>query len=110
MVSDYSLTMNRTRASSRQRRKPSRTSGHDRQASLISAATSLFSANGFTGTTAKQIAKAAGVTEALLFKYFPTKHLQYTAILDEKTQYSELREAVEAATNEQDDERLFTLL
>lgn len=110
MVSDYSLTMNRTRASSRQRRKPSRTSGHDRQASLISAATSLFSANGFTGTTAKQIAKAAGVTEALLFKYFPTKHVQYTAILAEKTQYSELREAVEAATNEQDDERLFTLL
>ncbi|MBX3328922.1 MAG: TetR/AcrR family transcriptional regulator [Nitrospira sp.] len=77
---------------------------------MISAATSLFAANGFTGTTTKQIAKAAGVSEALLFKHFPTKHALYTAILAEKAQYSELRDAVEEATKKRDDERLFTLL
>ena len=53
---------------------------------MISTATSLFAANGFTGTTTKQIAKAAGVSEALLFKHFPTKHALYNAILAEKAQ------------------------
>ncbi|MDF0668581.1 MAG: TetR/AcrR family transcriptional regulator [Nitrospira sp.] len=77
---------------------------------MISAATSLFAANGFTGTTTKQIAKAAGVSEALLFKHFLTKRALCTVILAEKAQYSELREAVEAATDKRDDERLFTLL
>jgi AcrR family transcriptional regulator len=77
---------------------------------LISTATSLFAANGFTGTTTKQIAKAAGVSEALLFKHFPTKHALYNAILAEKAQYSGLREAVEEATKKGDDQRLFTLL
>jgi AcrR family transcriptional regulator len=110
MVSDYLLTMNRTRTASRQQHQSPRTSSHERQASLISAATSLFAANGFTGTTTKQIAKAAGVSEALLFKHFPTKHALYNAILAEKAQYSGLREAVEEATKKGDDERLFTLL
>jgi AcrR family transcriptional regulator len=77
---------------------------------LISVATSLFATNGFTGTTTKQIAKAAGVSEALLFKHFPTKHALYTAILAEKAQYSGLREAVEEASKTGDDARLFTLL
>lgn len=110
MVSKWLLTMNRARTSFRKRHQSSRTSCHERQASLISAATSLFAAHGFTGTTTKQIAKAAGVSEALLFKHFPTKHALYTAILAEKAQYSELREAVEEATKKRDDERLFTLL
>ena len=88
----------------------SRTSANQRQASLINAAASLFAANGFTGTTTKRIAKAAGVSEALLFKHFPTKHALYTAILEEKAQYSDLREAVEEAAKKQDDVRLFTLL
>ncbi|OQW31305.1 MAG: hypothetical protein A4E19_20255 [Nitrospira sp. SG-bin1] len=102
--------MGRAKPPSRQRHPSSRTSGPERQASLISAATSLFAANGFTGTTTKQIAQAAGVSEALLFKHFPTKHALYTAILEEKAQYSGLREAVEEAIKWRDDERLFTLL
>ena len=102
--------MNKARASSRQRHQPSRTSGHERQASLISAATTLFAATGFTGTTTKQIAKAAGVSEALLFKHFPTKHALYTAILAEQVQFSGLQEAIEEAIKKRDDERVFTLL
>jgi len=87
-----------------------RASGQKRQASLISTAASLFAANGFKGTTTKEIAKAAGISEALLFKYFPTKRALYAAILAEKAQYSGLREAVEEAAEKRDDERLFTLL
>lgn len=107
MVSDHLLTMKRAKISPR---RSSRTSGPERQASLIGAAASLFAANGFQGTTTKAIAKAAGVSEALLFKYFPTKRALYAAILAEKAQYSELREAVEEAARKQDDTGLFTLL
>jgi AcrR family transcriptional regulator len=87
-----------------------RASSQERQASLITTAAALFAAKGFNGTTTKEIAKATGVSEALLFKYFPTKRALYAAILAEKAQYSGLREAVEEAAKKQDDERLFTLL
>src|SRR6186997_1946463 len=90
--------------------RPPRSTSQQRQAGLIAAAASLFAANGFTGTTTKEIAKAAGVSEALLFKHFPAKHALYTAILEEKAQYSGLREAVEEAAQKQDDAQLFTLL
>ena len=87
-----------------------RATSQERQASLISAAASLFAAKGFEGTTTKEIAKATGVSEALLFKHFPTKRALYAAILAEKAQYSGLREAVEEAAKKRDDARLFTLL
>jgi AcrR family transcriptional regulator len=87
-----------------------RASGRERQASIILTAASLFAAKGFSGTTTKDIAKTAGVSQALLFKYFPTKRALYAAILAEKAQYSELRGAVEEAAGKKDDERLFTLL
>lgn len=102
--------MNRIKKPPLHLQQKSRTSANQRQASLINAAASLFAANGFTGTTTKRIANAAGVSEALLFKYFPTKHALYTAILEEKAQYSGLREAVEEAAKQQDDVRLFTVL
>lgn len=95
---------------SRTHHHPPRASSSERQASLISAAATLFATNGFTGTTTKQIAKAAGVSEALLFKHFPTKRALYTAILAEKAHYSGLREAVEEAAANREDERFFTLL
>lgn len=82
----------------------------ERQANLIGTAASLFASNGFEGTTTKAIAKAAGVSEALLFKHFPTKRALYAAILEDKAHYAGLREAVEEAAKNNDDARLFTLL
>src|ERR1043165_5610923 len=87
-----------------------RTSARDRQASLILAAASLFAAKGFNGTTTKEIAKAAGVREALVFKYFPTKRTLYSAILAEKVTVNELLEPVEAAAKKRNDHRVFTLI
>ena len=85
-------------------------SARDRQASLIVAAASLFAAKGFNGTTTKEIAKAAGVSEALVFKYFPTKRTLYGAILAEKVTVNELLEAVEVAAKKHDDHRVFTMI
>jgi AcrR family transcriptional regulator len=87
-----------------------RISGQERQASLIASASSLFAAKGFNGTTTKEIAKAAGISEALVFKYFPTKRALYAAILKEKVTVSELLEAVEEATKKRDDHLVFTLI
>jgi len=88
----------------------SRITSQERQASLIAAAASLFAAKGFNGTTTKEIAKAAGVSEALVFKYFPTKRALYAAILAEKVTVSALLGAVEEAAKKRDDHRVFSLI
>jgi TetR/AcrR family transcriptional regulator len=61
-----------------------RMSGDDRRRQLIEVAIDLFSKNGFAGTTTKEIAAAAGVTEAIIFRHFATKQDLYKAILDYK--------------------------
>jgi AcrR family transcriptional regulator len=87
-----------------------RSSGIERQAGLIAAAASLFAEKGFNGTTTREIAKAAGVSEALVFKYFPTKRTLYAAILAEKVTVNELLDAVESAAEKRDDHRVFTMI
>jgi AcrR family transcriptional regulator len=87
-----------------------RASAYDRQASLIAAAASLFAAKGFNGTTTKAIAKAAHVSEALVFKHFPTKRTLYAAILAEKVTVNELIEPLEDAAKKHDDHRVFTII
>lgn len=87
-----------------------RPSGQERQAGIITAAAALFAAKGFQGTTTKEIAKTAGISEALVFKYFPTKRALYAAILAEKVSLSELLAAVEEAAAKRDDERVFALI
>jgi TetR/AcrR family transcriptional regulator len=58
----------------------------DRRRQLLDAALELFSRKGFGGTTTKEIAAAAGVTEAIIFRHFPSKQALYTAVLDSKTE------------------------
>lgn len=88
----------------------SKRSSQERQASLIRAATRLFAKKGFNGTTTKEIAKAASISEALVFKHFPTKRALYAAILAEKVTVSELLGAIEESARKQDDRRVFTLI
>ncbi|MCP4215995.1 MAG: TetR/AcrR family transcriptional regulator [bacterium] len=47
---------------------------------IVDAAAPLFAKQGFSGTTTKQIAKAAGISEALLYKHFPSKVALYKEI------------------------------
>lgn len=77
---------------------------------MIAAAAALFAAKGFNGTTTREIAKAAGVSEALVFKHFPTKQALYAAILAEKVSVDELLEAVEESAKKRDDRRVFMLI
>lgn len=69
-----------------------RMSGNDRRNQLLEAALEIFSRNGFEGTTTKEVAAAAGVTEAIIFRHFPTKQVLYTAVLDHHVESSDLQE------------------
>lgn len=55
----------------------------DRRRQLLDTALDLFSRKGFEGATTKEIAASAGVTEAIIFRHFPTKQALYTAVLDD---------------------------
>jgi AcrR family transcriptional regulator len=55
----------------------------DRRTHILRAVQCVFADKGFHGTTTKELAAAAGVSEALLFKHFPSKQALYEAIFDE---------------------------
>lgn len=59
-------------------------SGDERRQQILETAVDLFSRHGFSGTTTKMIAEAAGVSEAMVFRHFSTKDELYGAILHEK--------------------------
>jgi AcrR family transcriptional regulator len=59
-----------------------RLSSAERRQTIVEAARGVFAENGFDGTTTRALAKAAGVSEALLYKHFPSKESLYTAMLD----------------------------
>jgi len=61
-----------------------RMSAEERKLQILRVAVSLFSRHGFVGTTTKEIAQAAGVSEAMVFRHFATKQELYNAILDHK--------------------------
>jgi AcrR family transcriptional regulator len=53
----------------------------ERRKAIVTAAVPLFARKGFAGTTTKEIAEAAHVSEALVFKHFPSKAALYEEIL-----------------------------
>ena len=52
----------------------------ERRAAIVQAVRQVFAENGFHGTTTRELAQAADVSEALLFKHFPNKEALYEAI------------------------------
>src|ERR1700676_1542985 len=54
--------------------------GDERRAAIIKAVRQVFAEKGFDGTTTRELAVAAGVSEALLFKHFPNKEALYSAM------------------------------
>lgn len=58
--------------------------GDLRRKQILQTAVDLFSQRGFKGTTTKEIARAAGVSEAMVFRHFATKDELYGAILEHK--------------------------
>jgi AcrR family transcriptional regulator len=61
-----------------------RYSSADRREQILEIATGLFAQQGFQGTTTKVIAEKSGVTEALIFRHFPSKEELYWAVIERK--------------------------
>ncbi|HYO90028.1 MAG TPA: TetR/AcrR family transcriptional regulator, partial [Pyrinomonadaceae bacterium] len=59
-----------------------RLSAEERKREIVRVAVKLFSQRGFRGTTTKEIAQAASVSEAIIFRHFATKEELYSAIID----------------------------
>ncbi len=86
----------------------------ERREQILHTAIRLFSQRGFSGTTTKQIAQAAGVSEAMVFRHFATKDELYAAIIHSKACIDgltilpwEQNENILAAMKAKDDHRLF---
>lgn len=54
----------------------------ERRAALLETASRLFSEGSYRGTTTAEIARAAGVTEPVLYRHFDSKRDLYLACLD----------------------------
>jgi AcrR family transcriptional regulator len=59
-----------------------RLSAEERRQAIVDAVRGVFADKGFDGTTTRELAKTAGVSEALLYKHFPSKESLYAAMLD----------------------------
>jgi len=82
----------------------------ERRQEIIRAAMEVFARNGFGGSTTREIAKNAGISEAMIYSHFRNKQDLYTAIIDEKLQESEpLYYPLDAMRNK-DDPRVFTTI
>jgi len=58
-----------------------RMSCEERKCRILSAVRKIFSRQGLEGTTTRELAKEAGVSEALLYKHYPSKEALYQAML-----------------------------
>jgi len=82
----------------------------DRQArrrQILSAALSCFAERGFSGTTTRELASRVGITEAALYRYFPSKESLYAAMIDEKMAPVELVEYMAPFAQAGDDRAFF---
>ncbi|MEP7340499.1 MAG: TetR/AcrR family transcriptional regulator [Acidobacteriota bacterium] len=90
-----------------------RMAAEDRRQQILEVALQLFSQKGFRGTTTKEIALAAGVNEAIIFRHFATKGDLYVAIIDHKAKspaVQTMRTAFDEAIKAGDDRRVFESL
>jgi AcrR family transcriptional regulator len=53
-----------------------------RRQAIAEAVRGVFAEKGFHGTKTRELAKAAGVSEALIYKHFPSKESLYAAMLE----------------------------
>src|SRR6185369_10441037 len=92
-----------------ERTRQSRMTAEDRRQQIVLIAAELFSQKGFRGTTTKEIADRAGVSEAIIFRHFATKDALYAAILSFKIQQAgeRLNTKLTEAERRKDDRAFF---
>lgn len=69
--------------------QPKRLSGAERREHILDTSMRVFAERGFSATKTKDLAIAAGVSEALIFKLFPDKEHLYRALIERKIRQAE---------------------
>ena len=72
-----------------------RYSSADRREQILDVASGLFAQQGYRGTTTRVIADRASVTEALIFRHFPSKEELYWSVLERKINTAHARERMQ---------------
>src|SRR5262245_2678041 len=87
-------------------------SAEDRRQQIVNVAVELFSLHGFNGVTTKEIADRAGVSQAIIFRHFPSKEAIYSAILDHKVRQAaeQIQGHLQDAAGRKDDRAFFKAL
>ena len=65
----------------------------ERRSAIVAAALQVFGSGSYAGSTTAEIARAAGVSEPIIYRHFPSKRELWFACLDEA--WRELRAAIE---------------
>ena len=65
----------------------------ERRSAIVAAALQVFGSGSYAGSTTAEIARAAGVSEPIIYRHFPSKKALWFACLDEA--WRELRLAIE---------------
>jgi len=91
-------------------RARARPTSAERRSQILREAARCFGTRGFRGTTTRDVAAAVGITEAALYRHFPSKEAMYAAILDGRTSAPPIAAALEPFAAARDDERVFTEL
>src|SRR5262245_57476092 len=89
---------------------PRRLPADERRAQILREAAHLFGSRGFNGTTTRDVAARVGLTEAALYRYFPSKEAMYAAILDERIAPPDLLAPLEPLAAAGDDRAVLTEL
>ena len=84
-----------------------RPSADERRRQILREAMRCFASNGFRGTTTREIAAAVGITEAALYRYYPSKQSLYDALIGEKIAAPPLQDLAAEAVKARDDLTVF---
>ena len=82
--------------------------GEERKAQILDTAITMFGRHGFKGATTRALAEAAGVSEATIFKHFPTKSDLYGAAFERRARVGtdQIIAELQGYMDDGDDERL----
>jgi AcrR family transcriptional regulator len=94
-----------TQLTARSNRRPS---ADERREAILREGLSCFAARGFSGTTTREVAARVGITEAALYRYFPSKEALYSAIIESKIEGPPLIERLADDAARRDDVAVFT--
>jgi len=93
--------------SSPESRAGKRRSGADRREQILREAMACFAELGFRGTTVRGLAARVGLSEAALYRYFPSKESLYAAIIDHKMAAVDIVAVLRPVALRRDDREFF---